>query len=334
MNLSNQQFRLANRPTGPTTPDTWAFTEEPVGDPQDGEIAVEVLYASLDPAMRTWLNEGESYVPPVGIGEVMRAIGVGRVIASGDPGFEEGDHVTGLFGIQRYSVLGSRGVQKVDPSLAPLTTYLNALGMPGMTAYFGLLEIGQPQAGQTVAVSAAAGAVGSLAGQIAKVKGCRAVGIAGGLEKCTLLTNEYGYDAAIDYKAGEVSRQLREQCPDGIDVYFDNVGGEILEAALRNLARGARIVLCGAVSQYNEGAMRGPRNYMALLIKRARMEGFVVFDYASRYPEAAREIAGWIKEGKLRAREHVVDGLEAFPEALSMLYDGANTGKLVLKVGA
>ena len=334
MNLTNQQFRLANRPTGAATTDTWAFTEEPVPDPADGEIAVEVLYTSLDPAMRTWLNEGESYVPPVGIGEVMRAIAVGRVIASRDPSFAEGDHVTGLFGIQRYAVLGGPGVQAVDPDLAPLTTYLNALGIPGMTAYFGLLEIGRPEPGQTVAVSAAAGAVGSLAGQIARIKGCRAVGIAGGPDKVALLIDEYGFDAAVDYKLGSVSRQLGEQCPDGIDVFFDNVGGEILEAALRNLARGARVVLCGAVSQYNEGAMRGPRNYMALLVRRARMEGFVVFDYASRYPEAAREIAGWIAEGKLQAREHVVDGLEAFPEALSMLYDGANTGKLVLRMGA
>ncbi len=334
MDLTNQQFRLAARPQGLPTRETWELTEEPVPDPRDGEAVVQVLYLSLDPAMRTWLNEGESYVTPVEIGDVMRAIGVGRVNTSRHSEVSEGDYVTGLFGIQRYAVLRGDALQKVDPDLAPLTTYLNALGMPGMTAYFGLLEIGQPQEGQTVVVSAAAGAVGSLAGQIAKVRGCRVVGIAGGAEKCRLLTEEYGFDAAIDYKAGEVGRQLRAQCPDGIDVYFDNVGGEILEAALRNLARGARVVLCGAVSQYNEGAMRGPRNYMALLIKRARMEGFVVFDFARRYPEAAQEIAGWIGEGKLRSREHVVDGLETFPETLLMLYRGANTGKLVLKVEA
>jgi NADPH-dependent curcumin reductase CurA len=333
MNLTNQQFRLAVRPTGLPSRDTWELTEEPVPEPGEGEALVRVLYASLDPAMRTWLNEGESYVPPVQIGDVMRAIGVGQVMASRDPHFEEGDHVTGLFGIQRYAVLRAEGLQKIDPDLAPLTTYLNALGIPGMTAYFGLLEIGRPEEGQTVVVSAAAGAVGSLAGQIARIRGCRVVGIAGGPEKCRLLTEEYGFDAAVDYRAGDVSRELRAQCPDGIDVYFDNVGGEILEAALRNLARGARVVLCGAVSQYNEGAMRGPRNYMALLIKRARMEGFVVFDFAGRYPEAAQEIAGWIAEGKLRSREHVVDGLETFPETLLMLYDGANTGKLVLNVG-
>ena len=330
--MINQQFRLASRPTGLPTRDTWQLTEEPVSDPGGNEVAVEVLYVSLDPAMRGWLNEGESYVPPVGIGDVMRAFGVGRVIASRDPSLEEGDHVTGAFGMQRYAVVPAAGAQKIDTDLAPLTSYLNALGGPGMTAYFGLLEIGRPQAGHTVAVSAAAGAVGSLAGQIAKIKGCRTVGIAGGAEKCRLVTEDFGFDAAIDYRTGEVGRQLRAACPDGIDVYFDNVGGDVLEAALSNLARGARVVLCGAISQYNEGAMRGPRNYMALVIKRARMEGFIVFDYADRYAEAARDIAGWIKEGKLHSREHVVDGLEAFPEALLMLYDGRNMGKLILRL--
>lgn len=334
MNLTNQQFRLVKRPTGAPARDTWELTAEPVADPGDGEVAVEVLHVSLDPAMRGWLNEGESYVPPVGVGEVMRAIALGRVIASRDPGFEEGDHVVGLFGVQRYAVVPAEAVQKVDPKLAPLPSYLNALGMPGMTAYFGILDVGRPQEGQTVVVSAAAGAVGSLAGQIAMIKGCRAIGIAGGPDKCRRVTDEYGFDAAIDYKAGELSKQLRERCPDGIDVYFDNVGGEVLEAALSNLARGARVVLCGAVSQYNEGAMRGPRNYMALLVKRARMEGFVVFDYAERYAEAGRDMASWIEAGKLHSREHIVDGLEQFPEALLMLYRGANTGKLLLRVGA
>jgi NADPH-dependent curcumin reductase CurA len=202
-----------------------------------------------------------------------------------------------------------------------------------MTAYFGLLEIGRPREGDTVVVSAAAGAVGSLAGQIARIKGCRTVGVAGGAEKCRFVVEQYRFDAAIDYKAGGVSRNLREHCPDGVDVYFDNVGGEVLEAALRNLARGARIVLCGAVSQYNEASMSGPRNYMNLLVKRARMEGFVVFDYAKRYPEATNEIAGWIAAGKLASQEHIVEGLENFPETLLMLYRGENTGKLVLRVG-
>ncbi|MBV9715178.1 MAG: NADP-dependent oxidoreductase [Solirubrobacterales bacterium] len=333
MTRTNQQFRLASRPTGLPTRETWELTEEPVPDPAEGEIVVEVLYTSLDPAMRAWLNEGESYVPPVAVGEVMRALGVGRVIAARHQRVAEGDHVSGLFGIQRYAVVAGDTVQPVDPEVAPLPAYLNALGIPGMTAYFGLLEIGQPQEGQTVVVSAAAGAVGSLAGQIAKIKGCRAIGIAGGPEKCRIVTEEYGFDAAIDYRSANVRRELRERCPGGIDVYFDNVGGDVLEAALSNLARGARVVLCGAISQYNEGAMRGPRNYMALLIKRARMEGFVVFDFARRYDEAGKEIARWLGEGRLRSREHVVDGIETFPESLLMLYNGENMGKLVLRVG-
>ncbi len=331
MNLSNEQYRLAARPTGLPGVETWERTEEPVPDPGPGEVAVEVQYLSLDPAMRVWLNEGDTYMPAVALGEVMRALGVGRVIASGEPTVAEGDAVTGLFGIQRYAVLAAKATTKV-PGDVPLPTYLNALGIPGMTAYFGLLEIGQPREGDTVTVSAAAGAVGSLAGQIARIKGARAVGIAGGPEKCRMLTEDYGYDAAVDYRAESVARALRERCPDGINVFFDNVGGEVLEGALRNLARGARVVLCGAVSQYNEGALHGPRNYMNLLVKRARMEGFVVFDYAARYGEAAREIAGWINEGRITAREHIVDGLDAFPEALLMLYRGENTGKLMLKV--
>jgi NADPH-dependent curcumin reductase CurA len=334
MSLRNQQFRLASRPTGLPTRETWEFIEQPLVEPADGELTVEVLYSSLDPAMRMWLNEGESYVPPVEVGEVMRALGVGRVISSRVAQFAKGDHVVGLLGLQRYATVPARGMVKIDEGLAPLPSYLNALGTPGMTAYFGMLEIGVPREGNTVVVSAAAGAVGSLAGQIAKIQGCRVVGIAGGPEKCEAVADEYGFDAAIDYKAADVGTALREHCPEGIDVYFDNVGGEILEAALRNLARGARIVICGAISQYNDPEMSGPRNYMSLLIKRARMEGFVVFDYYERYPEATREIAAWIAAGKLKAREHIVEGLETFPDTLPMLYRGENTGKLILKVAS
>jgi hypothetical protein len=334
MNLTNQQFRLAHRPTGLPTGDTWELTEEPVNDPGEGEVAVQVLDVSLDPAMRTWLNEGRSYVPPVGIGEVMRAIGIGRVIASGAPGFKVGDHVSGMVGIQRYAVLAANGLTKLpDDASVPLTSHLNALGIPGLTAYFGLLEIGRPVEGETVVVSAAAGAVGSLAGQIARIKGCRTVGIAGGPDKCRMLTEDYGFDAAIDYKAEPTAQALRRTCPDGLNVYFDNVGGEILEAALANLARGARIVICGAVSQYNDAAFAGPRNYMNILVQRARMEGFVIFDYAKRYGEAIREITAWMAAGTLTSHEHVVDGFETFPETLLMLYRGENTAKLVLGIG-
>jgi len=333
MSIVNHQFRLASRPVGLPTRANWNYTEEPLREPGEGEIQVKVLYLSLDPAMRGWMNEGKSYIPPVGIDEVMRAGGVGRVIASKDKALAEGDIVYGTLGIQEYSVLKASSVTKVDPKLAPLPVYLGTLGMPGMTAYFGLLDVGQPQAGDTVVVSGAAGAVGSVVGQIAKIKECRVVGIAGGREKCRYVVDELGFDAAIDYKHENVKDALRTHCPKGVNVYFDNVGGEILDAVLTQLARGARIVICGAISQYNntEG-VKGPSNYLSLLVNRARMQGMVVFDYADRYAQAGREMAGWMAAGKLKSREHVVDGLETFPETLLMLFKGANTGKLVLKV--
>jgi NADPH-dependent curcumin reductase CurA len=333
MPQTNHQIRLAARPEGLPKRSDWDFTEEPVRDPGEGAVLVKVLYLSLDPAMRGWMNQARSYVPPVGIGEVMRALGIGRVVASGDPRFAEGDHVSATVGIQEYATLPGDGLVKVDPALAPLPVQLNAVGMPGLTAYFGLLEIGRPQPGETVVVSAAAGAVGATVGQIAKIKGCRAVGIAGGPEKCGLIVDEFGFDAAIDYKNEDVAAGLKEHCPDRIDVYFDNVGGDILDAALARLARGARIPLCGAISQYNSsGGMTGPRNYMSLLVSRASMTGFLVFDYADRYAEAARELGGWMAEGRLKSREQVVEGLETFPETLLMLFRGENDGKLVLKV--
>jgi NADPH-dependent curcumin reductase CurA len=247
-----------------------------------------------------------------------------------------GDHVAGNFGVQEYAVSSGKGVTVVDPGLAPLPAYLGTLGMPGFTAYFGLLDIGKPQPGQTVVVSAAAGAVGSVAGQIARIAGCRAIGIAGGADKCRWIVEELGFDAAIDYKAEDVKQALRRHCPDGIDVYFDNVGGDILDAALARLARGARVVVCGAISQYNNTTpMKGPSNYMSLLVNRASMTGFVVFDYAARYGEAAREMAGWMAAGKLQSREHIVrGGIQAFPDALLMLFRGDNTGKLVLELRA
>jgi NADPH-dependent curcumin reductase len=312
----------------------WEFGSEPVPEPVDGELLVRVLHVSLDPAMRGWMNDGRSYVPPVGIGEVMRAVGVGRVVASRHPGFAVGDHVSGVFGVQDYAISDGRGVIRVAVDAAPLPQYLSVLGVPGMTAYFGLLEIGRPVAGETVVVSAAAGAVGQLVGQIAKIKGCRVVGIAGGAEKCRFVVDELGFDAAVDYKNEDVRAALRERCPDRVDVYFDNVGGEILDTVLTRLARHARVVICGSISQYNhQGPARGPANYMALLVDRARMEGFVVFDYAKRYAEAALELAGWIADGRLKSIEHVVTGMELFPETLLKLYRGANFGKLILSIG-
>jgi NADPH-dependent curcumin reductase CurA len=333
MAIINHQFRLAARPVGLPKRSDFNYTEEPVGDPGSGQLLVKILYVSLDPAMRGWMNEGKSYIPPVGIGEVMRAGAVGRVIASQNPGFAVGDHVVGIFGMQEYALSDGKGITKVDSRLAPLPVYLGTLGMPGLTAYFGLLEVGALKAGDTVVVSGAAGAVGMPVGQIAKIKGARAVGIAGGPDKCNYVVKELGFDACIDYKKEDVRIALRQHCPNGINVYFDNVGGAILDAALAQLARGARVVICGAISQYNSTTgFKGPDNYMSLLVNSARMEGFVVFNYAARYGEALREMAGWRAAGKLKSREDVVAGLETFPETLLKLFSGENFGKLVIKV--
>jgi NADPH-dependent curcumin reductase CurA len=335
MDLINHQFRLAARPVGLPQPDVWSYTEEPVGEPTDGQVLVKVLCISLDPAMRGWMNEGRSYIPPVGIGEVMRALGAGRVIASKHERLAVGDHVTGLLGVQEHALVHGDAVQKVDAEADELPVCIGTLGMPGMTAYFGLLDIGQPREGDTVVVSGAAGAVGGLVGQIAKLKGARAVGIAGGAEKCRRIVDELGFDAAIDYKSQDVAAALGEHCPKGIDVYFDNVGGEILDAALAHLARYARVVICGAISQYNTAsidAFRGPSNYMSLLVNHASMTGYVVTDYLDRYGEGLTQMSTWLKEGKIVSREDIAEGFENFPETLLRLYKGENTGKLVLKL--
>jgi NADPH-dependent curcumin reductase CurA len=271
-------------------------------------------------------------VPAVEIGEVMRAAGIGRVVDSRHPDYEVGEHVYGVFGVQRYAVSDGGGVTRVDTTLAPAPVHLGVLGLSGLTAYFGLLDVGRPEPGQTVVVSGAGGSVGSIAGQIARINGCRAIGIAGGAEKCRWLVEELGFDAAIDYKAGELRSQLKESAPDGVDVFFDNVGGEVLEQVLRRLARGARVVISGAVSQYNATEPPpGPSNYMQLLVARASMTGFVIFDYADRFGEAAAQLAAWLRSGELRSREDVVEGdIEDFPEVLLRLFRGENTGKLVL----
>jgi NADPH-dependent curcumin reductase CurA len=307
--------------------------ETPVGDPGPDQVLVENLYLSLDPAMRGWMNDARSYIAPVALGEVMRALGVGKVVASQHPDFKAGDHVCGAVGVQDYFLGEPRGFHKVDPDSAPLPLYLSALGMTGMTAYFALLDVGQPKAGETVVISGAAGAVGGVAGQIARIKGCRVVGIAGGAEKCRYLVEQLGFDGAIDYKTENLHAALKRECPDGVDVYFDNVGGDILDTVLTRINRKARIVICGAISQYNnKEAVKGPANYLALLVNRARMEGMVVFDYAPRYGEAVKDIAGWLASGELKSKEDVVTGLESFPETLGKLFSGENFGKLVLKV--
>ncbi len=335
--LTNQQFRLAARPVGLPKPSDWSLTSEPVRDIADGEILVQTLYLSLDPAMRGWMNEGKSYIRPVAIGEVMRAGGIGRVAASKSPQFAVGDTVSGSIGVQQYWIGAaddkSAGFYQVDGRMAPLPKYLNALGMPGMTAYFGLLEVGQPKAGETVVVSGAAGAVGQTVGQVAKHKGCRVVGIAGGKAKCDFVVNELGFDACIDYKSGNLKDGLKTQCPDGVDIYFDNVGGEILDTVLTRLRMKARIIICGAISQYNNTTpVQGPANYLSLLVNRARMEGIVVFDYAARYAEGAAQMAQWMQDGSFKSREDIVQGLEKFPDALLMLFEGKNFGKLILQV--
>jgi NADPH-dependent curcumin reductase CurA len=336
--LKNHQIRLASRPVGLPTRDNWSDTVEPVASPPEGGVLVKTLYLSLDPAMRGWMNDAKSYIAPVGIGDVMRAGGIGVVVESRNPGFQAGDHVSASLGVQEYAVFAAdqfkrSGLFKIDTRLGSPTQWLNVLGMPGMTGYFGLMDVGQPRPGETVVVSGAAGAVGQTVGQLAKIKGCRAVGIAGGKAKCDWVVNELGFDACIDYKAGSVRDGLKAHCPDGVDVYFDNVGGEILDHVLARINRKARIIICGAISQYNNTApVQGPKNYLSLLVNRARMEGIVVFDYADRYPLAVAEMAGYLKEGRMKSKEDVVRGLETFPETLLKLFNGENFGKLVLHV--
>ena len=337
-NLTNTQIKLAARPVGLPKDSDWQHTSEPVPELQDGGVLVETLALSLDPAMRGWMNEGKSYIAPVGIGEVMRAGGIGRVMASRNPGFAEGEVVSGGLGVQSYlsvgkDELGRAGLHRIDLSQGSVTQWLNVLGMPGMTGYFGLMDVGKPQAGQTLVVSGAAGAVGQTVGQLAKINGCRVVGIAGGKAKCDWVVNELGFDACIDYKAGDVKAGLKEHCPKGVDIYFDNVGGDILDAVLTRITRGARIIICGAISQYNNTeAVQGPKNYLSLLVNRALMQGIVVFDYADRYPQAVAELAGYLKDGRMKSREDVVQGIEQFPQALLKLFSGENFGKLVLQV--
>ncbi len=337
--LVNHQVRLAARPSGLPVASDWQFTEEPVAEPAEGGVLVKTLALSLDPAMRGWMNEGKSYIAPVGIGEVMRAGGVGVVVASKAPGFAVGDHVSGTLGVQEYCLVPAEqlrrsGLAKIDLRLGTVTQWLNVLGMPGMTGYFGLMDVGQPKAGETVVISGAAGAVGQTVGQIAKLRGCRVVGIAGGQAKCDWVVQELGFDACIDYKGGSVKDGLKQHCPNGIDIYFDNVGGEILDTVLTRINRKARIIICGAISQYNNTTpVQGPKNYLSLLVNRARMEGIVVFDYADRYHLAIAEMAGHLQAGRMKSKEDVVTGgVAAFPGTLGKLFTGANFGKLVLQV--
>jgi NADPH-dependent curcumin reductase CurA len=330
----NRMMKLARRPHGMVKPDDFRLEEGPVPEPGEGEVRIKIAFVSLDPAMRGWVSEGKSYVPPVAIGETMRSYSVGIVDASRNAAFKVGDAVQGVIGVQDYAISNGKGLVKVDPSQAPLERWIGGLGMPGWTAYFGLLEVGQPKAGETVVVSAASGAVGSVVGQIAKIKGCRAVGIAGGPDKCRYVTEELGFDACIDYKAPNLPAQLKAACPSGIDVYFENVGGEIMDAVLPQMNVRGRIPVCGLISAYNATELpQGPKNLRFLLTQRLRMQGLIVFDWADRIPEAISTLGAWHKDGKLKIREDVrITGLASFPSVLNELYTGGNFGKLVLKV--
>ncbi|MFT6557381.1 NADP-dependent oxidoreductase [Sneathiella sp.] len=333
MSAQNKQYKLAARPVGLPKDSDWEFSTSDIPKAEGGQVVVRVHYVSLDPAMRGWMNDARSYIPPVGLGEVMRAGTVGEVVESNNPAFKVGEFVTGYHGVQQYGVSDGKDLVKVDPNLAPLESYLGGLGMPGLTAYFGLTDVGAVKEGDTVLVSGAAGAVGAMVGQIAKIKGARAVGIAGGSEKCKYVIEELGFDACVDYKSDRFLKDLNEAVNTGVDVYFDNVGGEILDAALARLNRHARVVICGAISQYNNTTpVRGPANYLTLLVQHARMEGFVVFDYVDQYAEGVKQLATWYSQGQLKFKEHIDEGIENFPSTLLKLFSGENFGKLVLKV--
>ena len=305
-----------------------------VPEPGDGQALVKVTHLSIDPTIRTWMDDAPGYLPPIGIGDVVRSGGIGEVVASRSDVLPVGSTVFGMLGWQEYAVAdGADGSMTVVPPGLDPAVVLGVLGVTGMTAYFGIKDIGRPREGDTVVVSGAAGATGSVAGQLARIEGAgRVVGIAGSPDKCAWLVDELGFDDAINYRTDDVGARLRDTCPDGIDVYFDNVGGDILDACLANLAMRARVVLCGAISQYNEDRPVGPRNYLQLIVKRARMEGFLILDYLDRFPAAQLEMAGWVLEGRIHHREHVVDGLEHAGEALNLLFSGGNTGKVVVTV--
>jgi NADPH-dependent curcumin reductase CurA len=318
------------------TADDFRVDESEAAEPGPGQVLVRVTMISLDPAMRGWMDDRPSYLPPIGIDEVIRAGGVGEVVASENHRFPVGSVVQGNTGVQQYAVLDGAGLTRVDPSLGTPSMYLGVLGMTGMTAYFGLFEHGRPRAGDTVLVSAAAGAVGSIVGQLARINGCRVVGVAGGADKCAYVTNDLGFDTAVDYKGPALRAAVHEACPDGIDVYFDNVGGAVLNAALTNLAMHARIVICGAISQYNaEQSTPGPSNYMALLVRRATMTGFLVFDHAAEFRGARRRMARWVAEGRITAPESIVRGpITDFHETFLRLFAGDNVGKLILDISS
>ena len=327
------QVRFAKDAVGLPTADTWQFTHDALIPPQEGEISVKMHYVSVDPAMKGWISKKKSYIEPVELGEVMRGFGVAEVIESRSDYHQVGDFCTGFTGIQTHGTFDSRALRKINPSFAPLTRFMGGLGMPGFTAYFGLMDIGKPKEGETVVVSSAAGAVGHVVCQIAKLKGCRVVGIAGGPDKCAYLKDDLNVDAVIDYKLGDIAGELKAAAPEGIDVFFDAVGGETLDAVLMQMNRHARIVICGAITQYeNIENPIGPGDYVQLLSQSCLMQGFTMRDYMHRSKEAFVDLLTWEHEGKIQFREHIVQGIEMFPEAVQMVYQGKNHGKLIIKL--
>lgn len=335
LRTTNRQILLAARPVGMIKESDFSHREVPLPTPKDGEFLVRNIYLSLDPTIRGWMNETDTYLPAIKIGEVMRGGGIGEVVESRHAAYKPGDVVFGMIGWQDYSI--GRGNDPMPmmilPKGIPLTAALSVFGITGMTAYFGLLDIGQPKPGETVVVSGAAGAVGSIVGQIAKIKGCRAVGLAGTDQKCKWVTADLGFDACINYKTENIGARLKATCPKGIDVYFDNVGGDTLDTVLAMINQRARIVLCGAISMYNAAELPpGPKNYISLVIQRARMEGFIITDYLDRFQEAAMQIGQWLGEGKLQYAVDIVPGLENATTAINRLFTGANTGKLIVQI--
>jgi NADPH-dependent curcumin reductase len=330
----NRQWRLAARPVGLIKESDFEWRKEPIPTISKGNILVRNIYLSLDPANRGWLRDVKSYIPAVAIGEVMRGISIGVVEQSRHPDFRAGDIVRGMLGWQDYAITDGLGTTRLpsEPGL-PLTAFMGLFGIIGPTAYFGLLDIGKPKAGDTLVVSGAAGAVGSLVGQIGKIKGCRVLGIAGTDEKCRWITEKLGFDAAINYKTESVGESLKTHCPDGIDLYFDNVGGQILDAVLNLINVRARIVICGTISQANATEpVSGPYNFRNILTQRARVEGFIVLDYVERFQEAIENLKKWLAEGKIQYRVDLVNGLENAPCAVNKLFDGSNKGKLIIKI--
>ncbi len=330
--MKNLQVKLAQRPKGMAQAGDFLIENSEIPAIDEGQVLIKNHYVSIDPAIRGWMNEGTTYIPGIAIGSVIRAFAVGEIIESKNAQLSVGQYVGGLLGATSYAVSDGTGLDIIDTELGELPLHLGVLGMPGMTSYFGLLDKGKPVAGETVFISGAAGVIGTTVGQIAKIKGCKVVGTAGGKEKCDYLLS-IGFDVAIDYKNEDVNLALKEHCPEGISIFFDNVGGEILDVALLNLARGARVVICGAISQYNNHTnIQGPKNYMKIVTARGEIKGIIVFDYLDKYSIAIKDISNWLKNKQLQPKNHVIEGLENFPDALKMLFEGKNFGKLLIKI--